>query len=118
MSEVTTTETTTSNATTQVTTETCSVSSLSPDEKKYLQKQVCKWHSTTKSLLWFVMINGVAWIWCSYILAWFDKVQIAESLSSNVCTVVLGQIFGYLITKTVENIFKYNNFGGKSKYTE
>lgn len=91
---------------------------MSPEEQKYTIKQVRKWNSTTKSLLWFVMINGVAWIWCSYILAWFDKVQIAESLSSNVCTVVLGQIFGYLITKTVENIFKYNNFGGKSKYTE
>ena len=84
----------------------------------HYRKQTKRWHSTTKCLLWFIIINSVAWIWCSYILAWFDKVQIAESLSSNVCTVARGQIFGYLITKTVENIFKYNNFGGKSKYTE
>ena len=40
-----------------------------------------------------------------------DKMQIAESLSSNVCTVVLGQMGMYLITKTLENCFKYNEGG-------
>lgn len=60
-------------------------------------------------------INGVLWIWCSYVLAFMDKVQIAESLSSNVCTVVLGQIGFYLISKTTENIFKYNEFKWKHK---
>ena len=73
--------------------------------------------STTKQLVWLFSINGILWIWCSYVLAFMDKVQIAESLSSNVCTVVLGKLGMYLITKTVENVFRYNNFGGKSLYT-
>ena len=73
--------------------------------------------STTKQLVWLFSINGILWIWCSYVLAFMDKVQIAESLSSNVCTVVLGQLGMYLITKTVENVFRYNDFGGKSLYT-
>lgn len=73
--------------------------------------------STTKQLVWLFSINGILWIWCSYVLAFMDKVQIAESLSSNVCTVVLGQLGMYLVTKTVENVFRYNNFGGKSLYT-
>jgi len=65
--------------------------------------------STSKQLIWFYSINGVAWIWCSYVLAFMGRGQIAESLSSNVCTIVIGQIGFYLITKTIENVFKYND---------
>ena len=67
--------------------------------------------STSKQLIWLFSINGILWIWCSYALAFMDKMQIAESLSSNVCTVVLGQMGMYLITKTLENCFKYNEGG-------
>ena len=73
--------------------------------------------STSKKIIWLLTINAILWIWCSYILAWFDKVQIAESLSSNVCSVVIGQTLGYLITNCVSNIFRYNpKFGGESSY--
>lgn len=68
--------------------------------------------TTSKQLVWLFSINGILWIWCSYVLAFLDKDQIAESLSSSVCTIVLGQIGMYLISKTIENVFKYNNFGG------
>lgn len=70
--------------------------------------------TTSKQLVWLFSINGVLWIWCSYVLAFLDKTQIAEALSSNVCTVVLGQIGMYLITKTIENCAKYNELFGKS----
>lgn len=84
------------------------------DRKKNFNAQLSKTLQTTaKQLVWLFSINGILWIWCSYILAFMDKGQIAESLSSNVCTVVLGQIAFYLISKTVENVFKYNNFGGE-----
>ena len=74
--------------------------------------------STTKQLIWLFSINGILWIWCSYILAFMDKIQIAESLSSNVCTIVIGQMAMYLVTKTVENVFRYNDkLGGRSTYT-
>ena len=74
--------------------------------------------STTKQLIWLFSINGILWIWCSYILAFMDKIQIAESLSSNVCTIVIGQRAMYLVTKTVENVFRYNDkLGGRSTYT-
>lgn len=74
--------------------------------------------STTKQLVWLFSINGILWIWCSYVLAFMDKIQIAESLSSNVCTVVIGQMAMYLLTKTVENVFRYNEkFGGRSTYS-
>lgn len=67
--------------------------------------------TTSKQLIWLFSINGILWIWCSYLLAFMGKDQIAESLSSNVCTVVLGQMGMYLITKTMENVFKFNNGG-------
>ena len=68
--------------------------------------------TTSKLLIWVFAINAVLWIWCSYVLAFIGKDDIAESLSSNVCTVIIGQLAFYLVSKTVENVFKYNNFGG------
>ena len=89
------------------------------DETMYYSKQNRKMMTTAKQIIWLLTINGILWVWCSYVLAWFDKIQIAESLSSNVCTVILGQTIGYLITKTVENVFRYNpRFGGDSTYFE
>lgn len=43
-------------------------------------------------LLWF----GCVWITLSYILAFFDKMQIAESLSTTVASVIIATILGYL----------------------
>lgn len=70
--------------------------------------------TTTKQLIWWFTINGTIWIYCSYILAFMQRDQIAESLSSNVCTVIIGSLVMYVISKTVENAFKYNELGGKS----
>ncbi|MCM1294985.1 MAG: hypothetical protein NC311_05540 [Muribaculaceae bacterium] len=71
--------------------------------------------TTSKQLVWLFSINGIAWIWCSYILAFMGKTQIAESLSSNVCTIIIGNMGTYLVTKTVENVFQYNDiFGPKA----
>lgn len=43
-------------------------------------------------LLWF----GCIWITLSYVLALVGAVQIAESLSSTVATVIISTILGYL----------------------
>lgn len=74
-----------------------------------------KWVSR---LLWF----GCVWITASYVLAFMGFVQIAESLSSTVATVLVATILGYLCkaffeTKEEENLkFKreqHNNVEGK-----
>ena len=86
-------------------------------DEEYYSKHTRHAMSTSKKLIWILTINGILWIWCSYILAWFDKVQIAESLSSNVCSVIIGQTLGYFITASVKNIFRYNpKLGGQSTY--
>lgn len=88
-------------------------------DTEWYSKHSRKLMSTSKKIIWLLTINGILWIWCTYLLAWFDKVQIAETLSSNICTVVLGQTLGYLITSCVSAIFRYNpKFGGESTYPD
>ena len=88
-------------------------------DTEWYSKHSRKLMSTSKKIIWLLTINGILWIWCTYLLAWFDKVQIAETLSSNIWTVVLGQTLGYLITSCVSAIFRYNpKFGGESTYPD
>ena len=63
----------------------------------------------SKKILGFVIINCVAMMWCSYLLAWFEKVEIAETLSKTVATSILGVTIPYLITSTVEKINQYGS---------
>ena len=44
----------------------------------------------TKRVIWVCLLNGFAWVWCSYVLAYLDKVQIAESLSQVAVTEIIG----------------------------
>lgn len=60
-------------------------------------------------MIWVITVNALLMMWCSYVLAWFDKVSIAESLSSTVTEVIVGTTLGYLITKTIENVSKYGS---------
>ena len=66
--------------------------------------------NTTKAFTWFILVNAVAWIWTSYILAAFDKVQIAESLSSAAVTSIIGVFLGYCIKSGFENFSKNNSW--------
>lgn len=56
-------------------------------------------------LLWF----GVVWITASYILAFMGKEQIAETLSSNVVTVIIATILGYLLKAFFETYCEKRN---------
>lgn len=70
---------------------------------------------TMKRVIWVCLINGLAWVWCSYLLAWLDKMQIAESLSQVAVTEIIGVVLAYAIKSTVENLSKNNRWpdGGK-----
>lgn len=65
--------------------------------------------SYAKITINIVLTNSILMMWCSYVLAWFDKIEIAETLSSTVADVIVGTIIAYLCTKTVENISKYGS---------
>lgn len=68
-------------------------------------------NTTTKALIWWLIISGSIWISLSYVLAFMGKEQIAEALSQNVCEVVLGGLITYVITAAISNVFKKNNGG-------
>lgn len=63
---------------------------------------------TGKLIVWICLINGFLWVWCSYILAWLDKVQIAESLSQVAVTEIIGVVLAYCLKSAIENLSKNN----------
>lgn len=73
---------------------------------------------TTKSVIWVCLINGFAWVWCSYILAYLDKTQIAESLSQVAVTEIVGVVLAYCIKSAVENLSKNNHWPDKPSRDE
>ena len=69
---------------------------------------------TMKRVIWACLFNGFAWVWCSYILAYLDKVQIAESLSQVAVTEIIGVVLAYAIKSVVENLSKNNRWPDKA----
>lgn len=69
--------------------------------------------TTMKIIVWVCLLNGFAWVWCSYILAWLGKEQIAESLSQVALTEIIGVVLVYAIKSVVENLSKNNSWPDK-----
>lgn len=69
---------------------------------------------TTKKVIWVCLFNGFAWVWCSYVLAYLDKVQIAESLSQVAVTEIIGVVLAYCVKSAVENLSKNNHWPDKT----
>lgn len=75
-----------------------------------------KWlESTTKVLVWWFAIHSTVWVYLTYILAWSGGEQIAESLSRVIVTEIIAVLLLYIVSKTVENVFKYNDFSAVKK---
>ena len=69
--------------------------------------------TTMKIIVWVCLLNGISWVWCSYILAWMGKEQIAESLSQVALTEIIGVVLVYAIKSAVENLSKNNSWPDK-----
>ena len=76
-------------------------------------EQEAKKPEMMKRVIWVCLINGLAWVWCSYLLAWLDKMQIAESLSQVAVTEIIGVVLAYAIKSAVENLSKNNRWPDK-----
>ncbi len=74
--------------------------------------------STMKKLVWLCLINGILWVWFSYILAALDKTQIAEELSKVAVTEIIGVVLVYAIKSVIENLSKHNRWPDKHKTNE
>ena len=84
-----------------------------PKPKKEKPTFTKKWVSR---LLWL----GCVWISLSYVLAFMGTVQIAESLSSTVASVIIATVLGYLckafFEKREEERMRYKREKDKSNY--
>ncbi len=77
---------------------------------------------TMKRVVWACVLNGFAWVWCSYILAWLDKPQIAEELSKVALAEIIAPVIVYALKSVVENLSKNNRWpdrgGGQEDSTQ
>ena len=73
---------------------------------------------TMKAAVWLCLFNGCAWVWCSYLLAYLGREQIAEPLSGKAVTEIIAVILAYAIKSLVENLSKNNNWPDKARKDE
>jgi len=72
----------------------------------------------SKLLVGWLVLNGTAWTWCSYFLAYIGREEIAEALSKTVVAEILGVIAVYSLKALFENISKNNSWPDKSTSTK
>ena len=68
----------------------------------------------TKLMVGWLVLNGTAWIWCSYYLAYMGMEEIAETLSKTVVVEILGVIAVYSVKALAENLSKNNKWPDKT----
>lgn len=68
-----------------------------------------KFETYTKRLVGVITIVGLIDLQLSYVLAFMDKIQIAETLSGQICTTILGTAFIYMIRAYFDSRAEYGN---------
>lgn len=87
-------------------------------EKKLPSSSKAGFKATTmKIIVWVCILNGLAWVWCSYILAWLGREQIAETLSQVALKEIIGVVLIYGFKALVENLSKNNSWPDKGNST-
>lgn len=61
-----------------------------------------------KLLCWLIEIHGILCITMSYVLAFLDKMNPLETLSSTITTEIVAPIVVLGFTRMIENIFEHN----------
>lgn len=80
---------------------------------KLERRKARKPFTTMKWVVLFSLLNGYAWVWCSYILAFMDKYTIAEQLSQVAITEIIGVVLVYALKSLIENLSKNNQWPDK-----
>ena len=90
---------------------------------KKILKKIKKFHKKrekeySKRLLDRIVNSSMLMLWGTYILAWFDKTEIAETLSKTIATSIIAVVVGYLAKSVIENISKYTTAFNKNINTD
>jgi len=78
--------------------------------RKIFEKINIQKTTTTKLIVWVLLVNSIAWVWCSYLFAWMGKEEIAETLSRYIVTEIISVFAVYGFKSLLENISKYTGF--------
>lgn len=73
---------------------------------------------TMKAVVWFCLVNGCGWVWCSYLLAYLGRSEIAQSLSQVALTEIVAVVLAYALKSLFENLSKHNNWPDKPAQKE
>ena len=68
----------------------------------------------SKRLLNRIVNSSILMMWGTYVLAWYGRTEIAESLSKTIVTSIIAVVVGYLVKSVIENISKHTDTFGKN----
>lgn len=80
-------------------------------EQKKKKKKTTKQQqlSFTKKIMLFILFNAILQIWATYVLAFLDKTEVVENLSTQTTITIVGVAFAYMAKACVENLSKHKN---------
>lgn len=85
------------------------VMELALKEKK-IKRKAPLFDGFMKVLVMVIVIHGLLCITASYVLAFCGRVEALETLSETLVHEIMGPVIAYGITKTIENVSKYNDW--------
>lgn len=68
----------------------------------------------SKRLLTRIVNSSILMMWGTYVLAWYGKTEVAETLSKTIATSIIAVVVGYLAKSVIENISKHTDTFGKN----
>lgn len=74
--------------------------------------------TTTKRIVWVCLLNGIAWVWCSYLLAYLGRTAIAETLSTKAVAEIIGVVLVYCLKSLFEKRESFGAVGKEEKQAE
>ena len=79
---------------------------MSTPGKRLAGQKAARRKTTMKRVV--CLANGIAWVWCSYLLAYLGREEIAESLSQTAVAEIIGVVLVYALKALLE---KRKDFG-------
>lgn len=71
----------------------------------------------SKKLLSRIVNSSILMMWGTYVLAWYGKEEIAETLSKTIAASIIAVVVGYLAKSVIENISKHTDTFGRNTHT-
>ena len=68
----------------------------------------------SKRLLNRIINSSILMMFGTYILAWYGRTEVAETLSKTIATSIIAVVVGYLAKSVIENISKHTDTFGRN----